>query len=290
MKKIKGLLVLASIAFITACGSDDSGGSSNNGGSVTNPPTSPPVVNPAQSGSVNDPIIVKNGQTYQLNSNYFYNNFKFSAKSGDKAFIKYSVDLPQYQQTIWDCRKLSSYGNTHLTLAKESGDWSTTTCLDRLKIDVDETQDFNVEVKSAGPGVLNITSFNVESILENPVGEVGTPGNPKLLNFNGNNQLSSNPFYNYYKFQAKKGQLFKFKGTFDYPLTDSLVRLFKSRYNTIEARENRYFNTVYDSNYERVRAGTERDFEFKIPEDGVYYIEVGYYYPYTGFFNAALVN
>lgn len=288
MKKIKGLLVLASIAFITACGSDDSGGSSNNGGSVTNPSIPPPIVNTPESGSVNDPINIKNGKTYQLNSNYFYNNFKFSAKSGDKAFIKYSVELPEYQQTIWDCRKFSS--NTHLTVATESGDWSSRTCSDKMKIDVNETQNFNVEVKSAGPGVLNITSFNVKSILKNPIGDIGTPGNPKPLNFNNNNQLSSNPFYNYYKFQAKKDQTFVFKGTFDYPITDSLVRLFKNRYNSGEHRDNRYFNTVYNSNYERVRTGTEKDFEFKIPEDGIYYIEAGYYYPYTGFFNAALVD
>lgn len=286
MKKIKTLLVLSSIALISACGGGDdssSGGGSNNDGSVTTP--IPPIITTPETGDINNPITVANGKTYVLNSNYFYNNFKFSSNAGDKTFVKYSTEIPGYEQIIWDCLK---FQKTHLTVAKKSGNWSSTTCNDSIKINVDEAQDFNVEVKSSG--LLSVVSFNAKSILENPIGNIGTPGNPKSINFNGNNQLSSNPFYNYYKFNAKKDQTLMFKGTFHYPLDQSLKSKFMNRYNSGERLNYRYFNTVYNSDYESVRTGTDTEFDFKVPEDGVYYIEVGYYYPYTGFFNTALVD
>lgn len=250
-----GLLALASVALITACGGEDSGSSSA------------PVV----SGNT-----AKEGVTYQLSSNPANNNYKIATKKDEKVIISYSVPNPRSFSPIYRCTKIPN--KSFMTVSSKSNNKAYATCDGSLTFTESANDEYTVKYEFE-EGLFNYVSFDANNILTNPEGLSGTPTNPRDINFSGENNLDSNFFNNYYKFEATKGQKIVVDATYKNIVDRDLNILANST-----------AHQLFDSKYNFISSTYLQDFNFEIPEDGTYIMRVGYISPTSGTFYASLID
>lgn len=292
MKKLKTLLftvLVITTLGLTACLDDDAGSDGFASSSSTKP-------NPGGVASAPAPLslVLDN----KINSNPHYNYFSYPATKNEKLIINTNLTIPLTDEDKNNCllspgtsSKPSSH-STQIHIYNERLERLEGNCGDELTFTAPYTGDFiiNFEFPSHGPGFFNAAIFNDNLPL--PTKPLGTPSDPKNINFtvSGNN-INNNPHYNYYKYSAIKDEKLILHVNLDTPLTveDRTNCLDEPGKATIPSKFNTQIH-VYDESLNRITGNCGDELTFTAPYKGNFIIHFDFPYNKPTSFNASEIK
>jgi len=284
------------------------GGGSDSSSSGTNTaPINTPSSTAINGGSASSPTPIQKNQQLIINDNPFYNYFKFSGKKGDKFFIDsfLSSALTESEKNGCDYSGSSNTAKQLISIVDSSNKVIRWACgehaIATLPADGDYVLSMNF-TSHAGTGY--IASTTGDSAITAPTGTAGSPSNPIQVNTAGNNVLSSNENFNYYKVTANAGDQLTLQVTLNQPLSSDQKA--GCSYNTgngaISDTRAAYLATstyestrspvahIYDSNFKALYNLCDASLKYTVPTTGTYILSFNYGKQSAGYFNLTILK
>jgi len=292
LKKI-ALCTLFSLPLLGCGGGGSDASSSGSNTAPVNTPSGNPSGATVSGGSPSSPTLIQKNQQLRITSNTFNNYFKFTGKKGEKFFINSYLDVALTDTDKRRCHENPERYQTQIIIYDTKVETvKALTCGEKTIFTVPEDGEYVLFLNySSREGTGYITSITGDSALTSPTGTAGSPSNPKLTNTAGNNSLSSNVFFNYYKVSANEGDRLYIQVVLDQPLSD----LQKSRCREqpggadIESTRDTQIH-IYDNSFNRLYSFCSESLTYTVPKTGTYIMNFSYAKQSAGYFNLTVLK
>lgn len=243
-------------------------------------------------GSPSSPSELNLNSWNEIQVNSFHNHFKFSAKQNQLLMLRVDLAIPLSVSQKGLCSsnpgtgsRPSSY-DTQIHVYSSRLDRVDGICGEELMLRFEEDGELvlNFEYPSHGGGRVYAQELPGEVNFANPQGVAGSPGAPRPLLTGVRNPTSSNPFFNYYRVTASKGDRIIVNAVLDQPLS-TRQKTSCSANATLDTQIR-----VYNSKFERIDSVCGERLSFDFSEDGTFIIQIAYGAQSAGYFEAALIR
>jgi len=294
---------------LLGCGGGGSSDTNSTGSNTTpvNTPSGGTSSTTVNGGSASSPAAIQKDQQFVINDNPFYNYYKFTGKKGDKFFIDsfLSSALTESEKNGCDFNGSGNPAKQLISITDSSNKVVRWTCgehtIATLPADGDYVLSMNF-TSHAGTGY--IASTTGDSAITTPTGTAGSPSNPIQVNTAGNNILSSNENFNYYKVKANAGDQLTLQVTLKQPISsDKIAGCSANTGNgAISDTAAAYLATltyestrspvahIYDSNFKALYNLCDASLKYTVPTTGTYILSFNYGQQSAGYFNLAILK
>lgn len=291
--KTIALCTIFSLPLLGCGGGGSDSSSSGNNTAPINTPSGTPSGATVSGGSPSSPTLIQRNQQLRIASNTFNNYFKFTGKKGEKFFINSYLDVALTDTDKQRCRERPDSFQTQIVIYDSKVETvKALTCGEKTIFTVPEDGEYVLFLNyQSREGTGYITSTTGDSAITSPTGTDGSPSNPKLTNTSGNNALSSNVFFNYYKVSANEGDRLFIQAVLNQPLSANQKQACRERTGGVDIES--VFDTqihIYDSSFNRLYSLCSESLTYTVPKTGTYIMNFSYAKQSAGYFNLTVLK